>query len=87
MAIITGHGIIGALEALEQLGERAEATIKGESLLLRSLTQVSPREQPRLSGCPKLETNDSRILASAASLVELFAARLGQTPRHRGYTI
>lgn len=62
---------------IEQL---AEAALNGESLLLRSLTQDLLREHPSLSEYPKPETNDSRILAAAASLVELLASRLHQSP-------
>ncbi len=49
-----------------------------ESLLLRTLTQELRHEIPGLNEYPKPQTNDSRLLA--ASLVELFALRLGQTP-------
>jgi len=62
---------------IEQL---AEAALNGESLLLRSLTQDLLRENPILSKYPKPRTNDSRILAAAASLVELLALRLHQIP-------
>jgi hypothetical protein len=62
---------------IEQL---AKAALAGESLLLRSLAQDLLRENPSLSECPKPETNDVRILAAAASLVELLALRLGQSP-------
>ncbi len=62
---------------IEQL---AEAALNGKSLVPRSLTQDLLRENPNLSECPKPQTTDSRILAAAASLVELFALRLGQTP-------
>jgi hypothetical protein len=62
---------------IEQL---AEAALNGESLRLRSLTQDLLRENPNLSECPKPQTNDSRILAAAASLVELLASRLRQAP-------
>jgi hypothetical protein len=65
------------MTTIEQL---AEAALNGESLLLRSLTQDLLRENPSLSECPKPLTNDSRILAAAASLVELFAVRLHQMP-------
>jgi len=44
------------------------------------LTQDLLRENPSLDEYPKPQTNDSRLLAAAASLVELFALRLGQTP-------
>lgn len=65
------------MATIEQL---AEAALNGESLLLRSLTQDLLRENPNLSKCPNLQTNDSRLLAAAASLVELLALRLGQMP-------
>ncbi|HKQ77074.1 MAG TPA: hypothetical protein VJ810_25485 [Blastocatellia bacterium] len=62
---------------LEQL---AEAALNRESLLLRNLTHDLLRENPNLSECPKPQTYDLRILAAAASLVELLALRLRQTP-------
>lgn len=62
---------------IEQL---AEAALNGDSLLLRSLTQDLLSETPNFSQYPKPQTNDSRILAAAASLVELFAMRLHQAP-------
>ncbi len=58
----------------------AEAALNGEGLLLRSLTQDLLREHPVLSEYPKPQTDDLRLLAAAASLVELFALRLRQTP-------
>jgi hypothetical protein len=58
----------------------AEAALAGESLLLRSLTQDFLRECPNLREYPKPETSDTRILAAAASLLELFAFRRGQAP-------
>ncbi len=64
---------------IEQL---AEAALSRDSLLLRSLTQDFLRENPILIECVKPQTNDSRILAAAASLVELFALRLNQPPPH-----
>ena len=62
---------------IEQL---AEAALNGESLLLRSLTQDLLREQPCLNEYPKPITNDLRLLAASASLVELLALRLRQAP-------
>jgi hypothetical protein len=62
---------------IEQL---AEAALNGESLRLRGLTQDLLREHPRLSEHPKPETNDSQVLAAAASLLELLALRLRQAP-------
>ena len=60
---------------IEQL---AQAALDGESLLLRSLTQDLLRQTPSLSEYPKPQTNDSKLLAAAASLAELLALRLGQ---------
>ncbi len=62
---------------IEQL---AEAALDGKSLLLRSLTQDFLREYPSLNEYPKPLTNDLRLLAAAASLVEFFALRLRQAP-------
>lgn len=62
---------------IEQL---AEAALSGETLLLRSLTQDLLREQICLSDYPKPQTADLRLLAAAASLVELLALRRRQTP-------
>ena len=58
----------------------AEAALNGESLLLRSLTQDLMHEHPILSNCPKPRTDDPRVLAAAASLVELLSLRVGQSP-------
>ncbi|MDQ3013847.1 MAG: hypothetical protein M3X11_24485, partial [Acidobacteriota bacterium] len=57
-----------------------EAALNGESLLLRSLTQDFLRGHPSLSEYPKPQTDDSRLLAAAASLVELLSLRLRQSP-------
>ena len=62
---------------LEQL---AEAALDKDSLRLRSLTQDLLREHPHLTDYPQPQTKDSRSLALAASLVELFAFRLNQPP-------
>ena len=62
---------------LEQI---AQAALDGDNLLLRALTQDFLRGEPRLSECPRPHTADLRLLAACASLVELFAARLGQVP-------
>ena len=58
----------------------AEAALNREGLLLRSLAQDFLREYPNVSNYPKPQTNDSRLLAAAASLVELLALRLHQPP-------
>jgi len=58
----------------------AIAALAGEGLLLRSLVQDFLREQSDLSSSPKPQTDDVRVLATAAALIELFAARLQQQP-------
>ena len=58
----------------------AEAALKGESLLLRSLTQDLLGEKPQLKDYPRPETDDPLLLAAAASLLELYALRLHQPP-------
>lgn len=65
------------MATLEQM---AEAALGRHGLLLRSLTQDFLRATPNLTGCLKPQTDDLRILAAAASLVELLAMRLGQAP-------
>jgi len=62
---------------LEQL---AEAALNRDNLRLRSLAQDWLRENPRLSDTPRPNTPDPRLLAVAASLIELFAQRGRQTP-------
>jgi hypothetical protein len=61
---------------IEQL---AEAALRSDSLLLRGLTQDLLREKPQLKDCPRPQTDDPRLLAAAASLLELFALRLHQS--------
>jgi hypothetical protein len=63
-----------------KIEELAEAAINHDSLLLRSLTQDLLHEYPNLRAYPRPETSDLRILAAAASLIELFAQRLYQEP-------
>lgn len=62
---------------IEQL---AQAALAGDSLSLRSLTQDFLRGKPSLREYPPPRTEDARLLAAAASLIELFAMRLQQTP-------
>ncbi len=62
---------------IEQL---AEAAIKQDALLLRSLTQDLLREHPTLKNFPRPSAVDFQTLAGAASLIELFALRLRQEP-------
>jgi hypothetical protein len=56
----------------------AEAVLKGEGLAARSLVQDFFSETPRLDNIPKPSVEDTRLLAASASLLELFAVRLGQ---------
>ena len=60
---------------IEQL---AEAVLKSDGLTVRSLAQDFFRENPRLADIPKPAVDDVRLLAACASLLELFASRLGQ---------
>lgn len=62
---------------IEQL---AKAALEQDALLLRSLTQDLLRERPQLKDFPRPEAVDSRTLAAAAALLELFAERLDQEP-------
>lgn len=65
------------MATIEQL---ATAALNRQSLELRSLTQELLRETSRLSEIARPASEDPRLLAAAASLVELFAARLHQEP-------
>ena len=61
-----------------QIEQVAQAALKGDGLLARSLTQDFFRENHRLADIPKPTTDDPRILAASASLIELFSMRLMQ---------
>jgi len=61
-----------------QIEEIAEAALRGDSLLVRSLTQRFFRQSPHLTAIPKPVEADEYLLAMSASLLELFAIRLGQ---------
>jgi len=69
---------------IEQL---AEFALNGDSLKLRSLYQDIVMAKPCLSDFPRPTTNDERLLATAASLAELLAERLGQSPPDWAQTI
>lgn len=60
---------------IEQL---AKAALDLNNFHLKDLTQEFLRENPRLSEVKKPDTDDPRMLAAAASLLELFASRAGQ---------
>lgn len=63
-----------------KIEELAEAAINQDSLLLRSLAQDFLHEHPDLHVCPRPTTSDLKILAAAASLIELLALRSDQEP-------
>jgi hypothetical protein len=63
-----------------QIEQIAEAVLQGNSLAARSLAQDFLREQPDLAQLSKPNVSDERILAAAASLLELFAERRKQAP-------
>jgi hypothetical protein len=63
--------------SIEQI---AELALQEESRLLRGMTMAFLRENPFLSKISRPQTKDQRILAAAASLLELFAERRGQQP-------
>lgn len=65
---------------MEKLEELAQAALRCDSLLLRSLVQDFLRETPQLAKCRKPLTSDTQVLAVAAALIELFAERLRQLP-------
>jgi hypothetical protein len=65
------------MATLEQL---AQAALNRDNLMLRSLVQDWLRDNPRLSEVSRPRTGDSRVLAAAASLIELFAQRARQNP-------
>lgn len=56
----------------------AEAILEGDGLLVRSLVQDFVRDQPVLSEIPQPRTTNHHLLAMTASLLELFAQRMGQ---------
>ena len=61
-----------------QIEQLAEAVLKKEGIIIRSLVQDFFRENPRLADIHRPSVDDVHILAASASLLELFASRLGQ---------
>ncbi len=57
----------------------AQSALSGDSLQTRSLTQDFLREQKNLQDVPRPETEDTRVLALAAGLAEMFALRGDQS--------
>lgn len=60
---------------IEQL---TAAALAGEGLALRALAQDWLRENPAIDATPHPSSDDPMLLAVAAGLVEMFAARRGQ---------
>jgi hypothetical protein len=58
----------------------ATAALAGDTFALRSLYQDMIREKQKVEECARPQTDDVRILAAAASLIELLAQRTGQNP-------
>lgn len=69
--------MVKARITIEQL---AQAALDLNNFHLRDLTQEFLRENLDLSKVNKPRTDDPRVLAAAASLLELFALRAGQEP-------
>lgn len=65
------------MELIEQL---AEAALQRDGLRLRSLVQDLTRAHVDWSSLPRPSTNDTQLLAIAASLAELLAERQNQKP-------
>jgi hypothetical protein len=61
-----------------QIEQLAEAILKKEGIIIRSLVQDFFSENPRLADIHRPSVDDAHILAASASLLELFASRLGQ---------
>lgn len=60
--------------------QMAKAALSLDNFLLRELTQEFLREHPQLSEVNRPQTNNSKVLAAAASLIELLAVRRNQRP-------
>ena len=63
-----------------KLEEIARAILSGDALGARSLVQDWLALKPAVRDTRKPETCDEKLLAVAASIVELFAARSGEAP-------
>jgi hypothetical protein len=61
-----------------KLEDIAKAAFQGDGLLTRCLTQDFLGENPELMDVPLPDAKDVNVLATAASLIELFAGRLNQ---------
>jgi hypothetical protein len=61
-----------------QIEQIAQAVLEQDSMLVRSLVQDFFHQNPRLAKIAKPMIDDERLLATSASLIELFAERLNQ---------
>jgi hypothetical protein len=62
---------------IEQIASKA---LEGNDRLLRGMVMALLDENPTLSDILRPQTDDQRILAASASLLELFAQRSNQSP-------
>jgi len=69
--------MVKIVTTIEQM---ANAALSLDNFLLRELTQEFLRQHPQLSEVNRPQSKDSRVLAAAASLIELLAARRNQSP-------
>lgn len=65
------------MELIEQM---AKAALERDNLRLRSLVQDLLRSATPLNKLPRPTSRDPRLLALSASILELLAARQGQSP-------
>ena len=65
---------------MDPIDQLAEAALQRDSLRLRSLVQDMTRAHTDWSTLPRPTTKDMRLLAIAAALAELLAARQNQMP-------
>lgn len=63
---------------MAKIEELAEAALLGNGVALRSMYQELFHESRPLRDLPRPNSDDAKILAAAASLVELLAERTGQ---------
>ena len=61
-----------------QIETLAQAVLEGDGVQVRSLVQDFFQQSPCLADIAQPNTTDQRLLAAAASLLELFAGRLSQ---------
>jgi hypothetical protein len=67
-------------EIMDQIDQLAQAALARDHLKLRSLMQDLTRSNIDFNKLPRPSTDDQRLLAITASLVELLATRQKQSP-------